>query len=1392
MSASDSKKPPGPPSRLPRAASPELPDPAQAAVSGPDEGGEGEARVDDLLRAKADIEASLRRYQRFSAVLFTDIAGSTAYFTKKGDLAGRLMVQRHDDLLFPIVEELGGRVVKTTGDGMLAAFDESRQACEAAVRMQQTMVAFNATQEDPDEELHIHVAMHAGVGFHDENDIYGNLVNIAARVEKLAQRDQILLTEVVHGGLEQGQQGACRLVGEHSLKGIDHPYRIYELAWQGLPAEVAPVQAAPGASTRVATILVTDVEDSGRLWERAPEAMRAAHGRYEGLVREHVERRGGVVFKTVGDTISAAFSDVGSAAAAAVSLQRALQREVWTALDAHPFALQVRVGVHTGRVEMRGGAYIGPAVASATRLNAFSRGSQILLTDVTCSRLRAHLPEGFLLHEHGPHALQGTRGAEPIWELSASGLPAPGRPLRVAQHNHPSHRLRFEVSAPAAGTSPPGGDWADAADGAETGQGAAGPALARLWRALADAIRDDSRTVELSAEETRSLIQHKPTSFEEYWLGRFVEWSQPRFRLDTRFVQLSLLIDRGEEQADERWHLSEQRIEDLGNLLSLVKDPALVFLAPPGSGKSTILRRIEVDAATAALRGGAPRITFFVQLNHFRPAEPDAPMPSPAAWLAERWHSRYPDLPPLPELLAEGRVTLLLDGLNEIPTPDDGVFRTCVRMWKDFAAEVTQRRGSGEGNRLLFSCRSLDYSAPLSSPSLRVPQVRIEPMSNRQIRQYLKLSCPAHWAEVWQEIADSPNLELLRTPYFLRLMVEQIEAEGRIPQGRAELFSGFVRHTLRREVERDNPLFDDESLLSSRDRRQIVRWRWKHSFDLPERGALLPGLAQLAFRMQESLSTTSGAQVRVDFDDALEMLMESVAADEDAAEALIRAGEALALLDEDPASDEVLFVHQLVQEYFAARALARRPQPALARAPWRIGEVPALAETIRDLGPADPLPPLPTTGWEETTIMAAAMADDADAFVRGVAAENLVLAGRCAAQREVGERLRADTRGELRRALMTRLREPEADLRARIAAGEVLGAVGGPMYEKRAGADGDYLAPPMIAIAAGVYHIGSETPYEYRDRTFDEELPSCAVAIAAFSLGQFPVTNAEWAYFMAGGGYEDERFWDGDDAKAWLRGEGTAMPLRNVARYWRQRFASEPALVDKEFASDHMDRSMYELWQRRLLMDEATFERHLVEHYPARRETEPRHWRNPRFNNPMQPVIGISWFEARAYTAWLAAQTGQPYRLPTEAEWEAAARGREGRAFAYGDTFDPLRGNTLETHLRQPAPVGAFPSGDTPEGVADLTGNVYDLTSSLWGSQPFVTDWPYPYDAGDGREDPYASMGVSRVTRGGSWYVGRVHARAAYRGRDRYDLRPDDWLTYRGFRLALSLDAGAK
>src|SRR5262249_33706110 len=155
------------------------------------------------------------------------------------------------------------------------------------------------------------------------------------------------------------------------------------------------------------------------------------------------------------------------------------------------------------------------------------------------------------------------------------------------------------------------------------------------------------------------------------------------------------------------------------------------------------------------------------------------------------------------------------------------------------------------GNRVIFSCRTLDYSASLSAPELRVPHVEVQPLNAAQIRQFLKVYVPERADFVWGEIEKTQREGLFRAPYFLRLLCEQVEIG--VPKGRAALLTTFVREALKRELHTE--LFKSDVLLAEIDRQKLVLNRWRDSFDLPERGRLIPKLCKLAFSMQQKTST---------------------------------------------------------------------------------------------------------------------------------------------------------------------------------------------------------------------------------------------------------------------------------------------------------------------------------------------------------------------------------------------------------------------------------------------------------------------------------------------------------------------------------------------------------
>lgn len=150
----------------------------------------------------------------------------------------------------------------------------------------------------------------------------------------------------------------------------------------------------------------------------------------------------------------------------------------------------------------------------------------------------------------------------------------------------------------------------------------------------------------------------------------------------------------------------------------------------------------------------------------------------------------------------------------------------------------------------------------------------------------------------------------------------------------------------------------------------------------------------------------------------------------------------------------------------------------------------------------------------------------------------------------------------------------------------------------------------------------------------------------------------------------------------------------------------------------------------------------------------PLYWQDERppkgFDS--HPVVGVEWNDALAYCAWLSGVLGQNVLLPSEAQWERAARGnRDKRCYPWGDEFIDGLCNSSALQLRQTTPVGIFVEGASPDGCLDMAGNVWEWTRSKWGKTRDQADFGYPYDPADGREDMVTSREVIRVLRGGSY-----------------------------------------
>jgi len=206
-----------------------------------------------------------------------------------------------------------------------------------------------------------------------------------------------------------------------------------------------------------------------------------------------------------------------------------------------------------------------------------------------------------------------------------------------------------------------------------------------------------------------------------------------------------------------------------------------------------------------------------------------------------------------------------------------------------------------------------------------------------------------------------------------------------------------------------------------------------------------------------------------------------------------------------------------------------------------------------------------------------------------------------------------------------------------------------------------------------------------------------------FSISRYPITNRQFAVFMEAGGYDERRWW--------------------TRAGWEQRL--ELGLVC------------------------------------------PRYWELSLWNGPDQPVVGVSWYEAVAFSRWLSEITGEAITLPTENQWQQAAQGDDGRTYPWGDAWDCERCNNAV----MPCSSGATTAvqqyadyGDSPYGVADMAGNVWEWC---------LTD----YDTGHNDPDQFAGR---RVMRGGAWVA---HSPERFRTTDRYRFFPNYTTNYFGFRV---------
>ena len=187
--------------------------------------------VEQLLEHRQQIDKLIEsKYKKSIVILISDIVGSTEFFEQRGDIEGRAMVSRHHRQMFPLIQNYQGEIIKTMGDSIMASFQDVAAATRCACEMQIKLAAENK-KLPPDDRIKIRIALHYGMAVIEEGDVYGDAVNVAARIEKLTGGGQIMISQSVVDALGHDTDQTVVQAGNASVKGKAEKIALYRLRW---------------------------------------------------------------------------------------------------------------------------------------------------------------------------------------------------------------------------------------------------------------------------------------------------------------------------------------------------------------------------------------------------------------------------------------------------------------------------------------------------------------------------------------------------------------------------------------------------------------------------------------------------------------------------------------------------------------------------------------------------------------------------------------------------------------------------------------------------------------------------------------------------------------------------------------------------------------------------------------------------------------------------------------------------------------------------------------------------------------------------------------------------------------------------------------------------------
>lgn len=738
--------------------------------------------------------------------------------------------------------------------------------------------------------------------------------------------------------------------------------------------------------------------------------------------------------------------------------------------------------------------------------------------------------------------------------------------------------------------------------------------------------------------------------------------------------------------------IPEEALQEMGRGMSaapmqieeaLREKTRVVVLGDPGSGKSTMLKYL---ALRLAKDKDAP-LPILLPLNAYAKALQQKEI-NLQAYLSEYFAARAEGVASLAPLFKEaiehGKAVILLDGLDEVQSHRASL----VQKVEAFSHDVIAR-----GNRVLVTSRIVGYrDASLSAQAwslytlLDFTPEAIHTFANKWCLAFEKSTlgdtpeaekaAKAETESLLEALRTNPGVERLASNPLLLTILALIKRQG------VELPKSRIK------------LYDRylETLIEAWNRASALdKSAGRESLDYE---STLEVLGPLALRIREENPTAGLVSARqlqdwlAEYYTGEQWGLKQGPAREKAREFLENVRKYSNLLVER-GEGQFGFIHLTFEEALAAYGLVSAGQIDRSKTFATIQEHltdPAWRETILlSVGVAGLINRQPLAAGEiARSILGMTCAEEHTGY-------NILLAGACL--EDVGESgLGRIASAEIQTALMDAMHNRTLPPAVQRDAGFSLARTGWIPND----------LDSWVEIPAGEFLYGDEKKKE------KIETP--------FAIQKYPVTNLQFKRFMDDGGYDKQELWSVDG--------------------WSWRTGTYSSKADEA----------YKGW---------------LSNRPVEKRHEPYYWHEIKWNNPLAPVVGVTWFEAEAYANWLAKQLGRSVRLPTEQEWERAARGVKGREYAWGDEFDRKKINCSEfwaqkddlsdskewrkwleegRDIASTIIVGQFKDGNTPEGISDLSGNVWEWTASWFEKDK-----------------------TNRILRGGSWDDYRWFVRCARR-----------------------------